>query len=90
MKAFGRVFMMVGSLLSLTSPVGLAVAGPVSDALGLRVWYLVAGVLASMGGMAAFFIPALVHVEDNHAASSLDGEDGLLISPAPAAVEAGE
>jgi MFS family permease len=90
MKAFGRVFMMVGSLLSLTSPVGLTVAGPVSDTLGLRIWYLVARVLASMSGMAAFFIPALVHVEDNHAASSLDGEGGLLISPALAAVETGE
>lgn len=83
----GRVFMTVGSLLSLTSPVGLAVAGPVSDWLGLRVWYLVAGLLASMGGMAGFFVPALVHVEDNHTGSNLDAADAPVGGPAPAAVE---
>lgn len=83
----GRVFMMVGSLLSLTSPVGLAVAGPVSDWLGLRIWYLVAGLLAFMGGMAGFFIPALVHVEDNHRGSSRDREHSSIVRPAPAAVE---
>jgi DHA3 family macrolide efflux protein-like MFS transporter len=86
----GRVFTLVGSLLSLTSPVGLAVAGPVSDWLGLRVWYLAAGLLAAMGGMAGFFIPALVHVEDNHVESSRDEERGAVVHPAPAIVEVGD
>ncbi|MEA3377857.1 MAG: MFS transporter [Chloroflexota bacterium] len=83
----GRVFTMMGSLLSLTSPIGLAVAGPVSDWLGLQVWYLTAGLLAAAAGVAGFFIPALVYVEDNHVGSRLDREGRHCASPAPAATE---
>ena len=61
----GRVFNLIGSLLSLTSPIGLVVAGPVSDWLGLQVWYLAAGVLVTAVGVAGFFVPALVNIESN-------------------------
>lgn len=62
----GRVFNLIGSLLLLTSPIGLVVAGPVSDWLGLQVWYVAAGVLVTVVGVAGFFIPALAHIESNH------------------------
>ena len=39
----GRVFTLFGSLILITSPLGLSMAGPISDWLGLQVWYLVAG-----------------------------------------------
>jgi DHA3 family macrolide efflux protein-like MFS transporter len=61
----GRVFMLFGSLIALASPIGLSLAGPVSDVLGLQVWYLVAGALA-IGISAAFiFIPAVRNMEQN-------------------------
>jgi DHA3 family macrolide efflux protein-like MFS transporter len=62
----GRVFTLMGSLLSITSPFSLAVAGPVSDWLGLQVWYVVAGVLCGVTGVALFFVPAIVNIEENN------------------------
>jgi DHA3 family macrolide efflux protein-like MFS transporter len=61
----GRVFTLMGSLLWITSPVSLAVAGPVSDWLGLQVWYVTAGVLCGVIGVAGFFTPTIVHIEEN-------------------------
>ena len=59
----GRVFSLIGSLLTLSSPVGLALAGPVSDALGLQVWYFIGGVLTSAVAVALFFVPAVINIE---------------------------
>ena len=40
----GRVFTLIGSLAAAMSPLGLAIAGPVADLLGVRAWYIVGGV----------------------------------------------
>jgi DHA3 family macrolide efflux protein-like MFS transporter len=61
----GRVFTLLGSLLGLTSPVGLAIAGPVSDWLGLQVWYWVAGALSIGAGVMFLFNQAILQIEDN-------------------------
>jgi len=62
----GRVFTLMGSLLWITSPLGLAVAGPVSDALGLQVWYVAAGLACALTGLGGFLIPEIVRIEENH------------------------
>ncbi|MDY7041595.1 MAG: MFS transporter [Chloroflexota bacterium] len=62
----GRVFTLMGSLLWLTSPFSLAIAGPVSDWVGLQAWYVAAGVLCGTIGLAGFFVPAVVNIEQNH------------------------
>ena len=77
----GRVFSLFGSLLSLTSPIGLALAGPISDGLGLQVWYLVAGVLA-LGLSAAFVLVPSVRNLDQRA---VDGQPQVELTPAEAA-----
>lgn len=60
----GRVFTLIGSLASLMSPVGLILAGPLADQLGVRTWfYLGAAGLLILGG-GAFFIPEIIHFED--------------------------
>jgi DHA3 family macrolide efflux protein-like MFS transporter len=61
----GRVLTLMGSLVRIVSPLGLAVAGPVSDWLGLQVWYITAGVLCGVTGLAIFFVPAIVNIEEN-------------------------
>lgn len=66
----GRVLMLLGSLFNLTSPVGLAIAGPVTEGIGIQVWYVVAGVLCALMGLWGFFIPAIVHIEDYRADST--------------------
>jgi len=62
----GRVFTMMVSLLWMTSPFSLAVAGPVSDWVGLRVWYVTAGVMCVATGLVGFFVPAIVNIEENN------------------------
>jgi len=64
----GRVFALLGSLISLSSPLGLAIAGPVSDRFGIQVWFIIAGILCIAVGISAFFIPAILHIEENHTA----------------------
>jgi DHA3 family macrolide efflux protein-like MFS transporter len=61
----GRVFTLLSSLLWLTSPFSLAIAGPVSDWLGLQIWFVVAGVMCALFAPLGFFVPVLVHIEEN-------------------------
>ena len=60
----GRVFTLIMSVSGAMSPIGLIIAGPVADALGVRSWYFVGGVACLVMGVACFFIPAIVHIED--------------------------
>jgi len=59
----GRVFMLFGSLVTLTSPVGLAIAGPVTDVVGVQVWYLAAGILSLAALAVGLLIPAMHDLE---------------------------
>jgi DHA3 family macrolide efflux protein-like MFS transporter len=60
----GRVFALNWSCVTAMAPLGLAVAGPVADGLGAPVWYLIAGVSHAAVGTLAFFIPALMRIEN--------------------------
>jgi DHA3 family macrolide efflux protein-like MFS transporter len=60
----GRVFALLISLGRITLPLGLAIAGPVADALGAQVWYLMAGIVITVTGVAAFFVPAIMRIEE--------------------------
>lgn len=44
----GRVFNLVASLTSAAWPLSLAVAGPVADAVGVRPWYVVGGIVCTL------------------------------------------
>jgi DHA3 family macrolide efflux protein-like MFS transporter len=63
----GRVFGLLGSLFSLSTPVGLAIAGPVSDLFGVRFWFQLGGLLCVIVGVINFFIPAVRRIEDHRA-----------------------
>lgn len=43
-EAQGRVFSLMGSMMSLSMPVGLLVSGPISEAYGVPLWFLISGV----------------------------------------------
>ena len=62
----GRVFTLMGSLVWITSPIGLAVAGPVSDWLGVQVWFILAGLLCGGISLVGLFIPAVLNIEENN------------------------
>jgi DHA3 family macrolide efflux protein-like MFS transporter len=83
----GRVFTVLTSLLSLTTPFGLAIAGPVSDWLGLQIWYVAAGVLCGGVGISFLFIPAILNLEEsaNGGARAATDETGILVEALTAA-----
>jgi DHA3 family macrolide efflux protein-like MFS transporter len=59
----GRVFTLTGSLSSAMTPVGLLIAGPVADSLGVQSWFLVGGLLCAVIGVIGFFIPSVMNIE---------------------------
>lgn len=75
----GRVNGLVSSVATAMAPLGLMIAGPISDLIGIRSWYWIAGLVTLIMGVAGFFMPAVMNVEDNH-----DTETVELQSIAPA------
>jgi DHA3 family macrolide efflux protein-like MFS transporter len=61
----GRVFTMMMSLIMSMTPVGLALAGPVADLFGLRIWYTVAGVMMMIMSVGALFVPTIRRLEED-------------------------
>lgn len=61
----GRVFTMFGSILYLSTPVGLAVAGPLSDAMGVQFWFVLAGILMILSMAGGIFFKSLRNIEDD-------------------------
>ena len=64
----GRVMASLGSLIQLTTPIGLAMAGPISDLLGVQFWYRIAGIACVLIAVAGLLFPALMHIEDQESA----------------------
>ena len=64
----GRVMSLVMSGASAMAPIGLLIAGPVADAIGIRSWFWFGGVVCLLMGAAAFFVPAIMNVENNYQA----------------------
>jgi DHA3 family macrolide efflux protein-like MFS transporter len=60
----GRVFTLTSSLASGMSPIGLAIAGPVSDALGKQTWFIVGGVTCILMAVVGVLMPAVMNIED--------------------------
>ena len=59
----GRVFTLMGSMVGLAAPIGLILAGPVSDWLGIQIWFLLSGILCVIIGISLYFIPSVVYIE---------------------------
>ncbi len=60
----GRVFSLTSSLLWLTTPIGLAVAGPVSDRYGITFWFFLAGILTLVSTSIGLFLPQVRNIEN--------------------------
>jgi len=65
----GRVMSLISSGATAISPLGLLIAGPLSDALGIQVWFWVGGIICAIIGIAGFFVPAIMDLENNKEAT---------------------
>jgi DHA3 family macrolide efflux protein-like MFS transporter len=77
----GRVFTLMVSMATAISPLGLAVAGPVADRLGVQIWYIVGGGVCTGMGILAFFVPSILNMED-HCAAPEAGESEVTLTSA--------
>jgi len=59
-----RVFSLLGSLASGMAPIGLIIAGPISDKMGIQTWFLLGGSLCIFMALVGLFIPALMNIEE--------------------------
>ncbi len=60
----GRVFAFIMSAATLVSPLGLIIAGPISDLFGVPVWFRIAGATCIVMGLAGFFIHEVMQMEE--------------------------
>jgi DHA3 family macrolide efflux protein-like MFS transporter len=65
----GRVFSLINAGATAMMPLSLLIAGPVSDWLGVRVWYVFGGAVCILMTVAALFVPAILNIEQNKQAA---------------------
>lgn len=58
-----RVFSLLSSVGTAMVPIGLIVAGPVSDQAGIQVWFLLGGSLCVLMGLVGLFNPVVMNIE---------------------------
>jgi DHA3 family macrolide efflux protein-like MFS transporter len=66
----GRVFTLVGSLASAMTPLGLIVAGPLSDLVNIQIWYIVGGIITLGFGLGGRFSKTLLSLDDKPKATA--------------------
>jgi MFS transporter, DHA3 family, macrolide efflux protein len=59
----GRVLTLVGSLAGAMAPLGLVLAAPITELAGVRSWYATGGAVCLAMGIAGFFLPSLMRIE---------------------------
>lgn len=60
----GRVFSLLGAGATAMMPLSLLIAGPISDQLGIRFWYIFGGAICILMTIAATFVPAIMNIEN--------------------------
>jgi DHA3 family macrolide efflux protein-like MFS transporter len=60
----GRVITVALTSTAATDPIGLAIAGPLADALGVQVWYVLCGIITVAMGIGSLLVPAIMRIEE--------------------------
>jgi DHA3 family macrolide efflux protein-like MFS transporter len=74
----GRVFTVLMSGSGAMVPLGLAIAGPLADGLGVQIWFVAAGVAMVAIGAGALFVPAVMRIEDRAIERTVAGDTGQI------------
>jgi MFS transporter, DHA3 family, macrolide efflux protein len=78
----GRIFSLMTTLSNTLTPLGLLVAGPVADQLGVRFWWMLTGSIIAAMGIAALVIPSVANIETS--------QEALRYKLSPASLETSE
>lgn len=63
-NVLGRVMALIKSVTILATPLGLLIAGPVSELFGVTIWFLVAGSIMILLGGICLALPSIRGVDD--------------------------
>jgi DHA3 family macrolide efflux protein-like MFS transporter len=75
----GRVMSIVTVVCMVSMPLSLAIAGPLSEVVGLMPIVYVPGLISTIVGIACFLIPPLMKIEDHPVT---DAQEPLLVQEA--------
>lgn len=71
----GRVLSLLNTFATAMAPLSLLVAGPLSDAVGVQVWYIAGGMACIALAAIGYLTPAVAHLEQGRPAASAAGPD---------------
>jgi DHA3 family macrolide efflux protein-like MFS transporter len=60
-----RVMSLMGSVSAGAAPIGLAIAGPVSDLIGIQIWFVISGMICILMAVSGLAIPAVMNIESD-------------------------
>lgn len=55
-EKLGKVMSLMMSIMSLATPVGLAISGPISELIGVNIWFEISGVVIFFSGVLCYFM----------------------------------
>ncbi len=61
-----RVFALMSSVGTAMVPLGLMIAGPISDHFSIQSWFLMGGLICILMAIVAMSIPAVVNLENRN------------------------
>ncbi|HXD10281.1 MAG TPA: hypothetical protein VN653_09475, partial [Anaerolineales bacterium] len=76
----GRVMSLINATATGITPISLLFAGPISDTIGIRAWFWIAGIITLLMGFGGFFSAAIMNVENNH--KDEQSMDAASVAPA--------
>jgi DHA3 family macrolide efflux protein-like MFS transporter len=79
----GRIFMLLESMATAMMPLSMLAAGPISDWLGIRIWYLLGGAGTLLMGIGAFFVPLILNIEHDSAPAIRAAAQPADLPPCP-------
>jgi MFS transporter, DHA3 family, macrolide efflux protein len=80
----GRVFTLLISVATGMTPLGLLVAGPLADTFGVQAWFVLGGIVTALMGIAGYFIPAIVRIEEGRQTPvEAKDQENYVLNPTP-------
>ena len=75
----GRVFTLIMSVSGAMSPIGLIIAGPIADKLGVQSWFIIGGIVTGVMGIGSLFVPAIMNFENRRTTDTPVMHEGFAI-----------
>lgn len=73
----GRVLSLTNSAAMAMSPIGLIIAGLMADAAGVRLLFVIAGIVMGVLALVGFLTPAVMRIEEDNQHASIEPDEVL-------------